>query len=85
MPGHCVHWFLAVLCVLVKKVKVKDVFEVHRFHEGFYDSRDKEGCTPFTYVYYHGIYCVLAGFLGIITHKYPLYRAYIGIPIGVRW
>ena len=38
----------------------------------------------------HGIYCVLKGFLGIITHKYPVYRAYIGIfmdflPIGVRW
>ena len=37
-------------------------------------SRDNwvypEQCT-------HGIYCVLYGFLGIIIHKYPLYRAYI--------
>ena len=24
----------------------------------------------------HGMYCVLLGFLGIITHKHPLYRAY---------
>ena len=39
-------------------------------------SRDNwvypEQCT-------HGIYCVLQGFLGIMTFKYPLYRAYIGI------
>ena len=34
--------------------------------------------VPLTYVYYHGIYCVFLGFLGI-THKYPLYRAYIGV------
>ena len=42
----------------------------------FEESRDNwvypQQCT-------HGIYCVLKGFLGIITHKYPLYRAYIGI------
>ena len=27
----------------------------------------------------HGIYCALWGFLGIVTYKHPLYRAYIGI------
>ena len=31
------------------------------------------GCTYQTYVYPNGIYCVLWGSLGIITHKYPLY------------
>ena len=28
---------------------------------------------------YPCIYCVYQGFLGIITHRYPLYRAHIGI------
>ena len=35
--------------------------------------------VPLTYVYPNGIYGVLWGFLGIITHKFPLYRACIGI------
>ena len=35
-------------------------------------------CTPNS-VSIHGIYCVLHGFLRILTHKYPVYRAYIGI------
>ena len=35
-------------------------------------------CTPNS-VSIHGIYCVLHGFLRILTHKYPIYRAYIGI------
>ena len=42
---------------------------------------------PLTYVYPWYLLCSTLGFLGIIAHKYPLYRAYIGISYhnGVRF
>ena len=42
-------------------------------------SRDKDGCTPNVRVPMVFSWCSTLGLLGIITHKYPLYRAYIGI------
>ena len=51
-------------------------------------SRDKWYVYPLTYVWapWFFSWCSTLGFLGIITHKYPLYRAYIGIShSGVRW
>ena len=40
-------------------------------------SRDKDGCTPNVRV--PMVFIVLSrDSLGIITYKYPLYRAYIG-------
>ena len=49
-------------------------------------SRDKDGWGPLTYVYSWYLLCSTLGFLGIISHKYPLYRVYIGISHdGVRW
>ena len=43
------------------------------------NSRDKDGCTPNVRVPMVFSWCSTLGFLGIVTHKYPLYRAYIGI------
>ena len=53
-------------------------------HVEFSLSRDKDGCTPFTYVWAPWcLLCSTLGFLGIMTHKYPhnigLTYAYVGI------
>ena len=42
-------------------------------------SRDKDGCTPNVRVLPWYLLCLTLGFLGIITNKYLLYRAYIGV------
>ncbi len=47
------------------------IFGIFRF---FQISRDKDGCTPNVRVLPWYLLCSTLGFLGIIIHKYPLYR-----------